>query len=319
MLACTLVVPQTGAARDLKLGVVNWIGYGPLYVAAANGYYRKYGPNVQLVTFSDNSLMPGALQGGELDATTLTFDQVIVADSRGLAMKVVMPVDYSVGGDAIVAATAVRSLQELKGHNVAYQPGSTSEFLLGYALGTVGLSERDIRSVTSTPEGVPAMLASHAVDVGVTYEPNVSTILKLEAGRRFHPLLTSREARGMITDVLVVTVDNIARNPKMVEGLMRGTLDGLAFMHSNPQQAATLIAKALDIAPAEVMRQLPLIENPELAHLGDVFQKSTALPSFYASGKIIGDMVLRSGQVKTLAPIEATLDSRFVQALQAGH
>ena len=314
-----LVVPQTGAARDLKLGVVNWIGYGPLYVAAANGYYRKYGPAVQLVTFSDNSLMPGALQGGELDATTLTFDQVIVADSGGLAMKVVMPVDYSVGGDAIVAGTAVRSLQELKGHNVAYQPGSTSEFLLGYALGTVGLSERDIRSVTSTPEGVPAMLASHAVDVGVTYEPNVSTILKLEGGRRFHPLLTSREARGMITDVLVVTADNIARNPKMVQGLMRGTLDGLAFMHSNPQQAAIIIAKALDIAPAEVIRQLPLVENPDLAHLGDVFQKSAALPSFYASGKIIGDMVLKSGHVKTLAPIEATLDSRFVQALQAGH
>jgi NitT/TauT family transport system substrate-binding protein len=308
-----------GAARDLKLGVVNWIGYGPLYVAAAKGYYRKYGPDVQLVTFSDNSLMPGAVQGGELDATTLTFDQVIVADSRGLSLKVVMPVDYSVGGDAIVAADTVHSLHDLKGHKVAYQPGSTSEFLLGFALGTVGLSERDIRSVTSTPEGVPAMLASHAVEVGVTYEPNVSTVLTLDGGRRFHALLTSREARGMITDVLVVTADTIARNPKMVQGLMRGTLDGLAFMKSNPQQAAALIAKALDIAPAEVLRQLPLIENPDLPQLGDVYQKSNQLPSFYASGRIIGDLVLKSGQIKTLAPIETTLDSRFVQALQAGH
>jgi NitT/TauT family transport system substrate-binding protein len=318
VLACALTVPHTGAARDLKLGVVNWIGYGPIYVAAANGYYRKYGPNVQLVTFSDNSQMPGAVQGGELDATTLTFDQVIVADSRGLTLKVVMPVDYSVGGDAIVATNTVRSLQDLKGHKVAYQPGSPSEFLLGFALGTVGLSERDIRSVTSTPEGVPAMLASHAVDVGVTYEPNVSTVLTLDGGHRFHPLLTSREARGMITDVLVVTADTIARNPKMVQAMMRGTLDGLAFMHSNPQQAAAIIAKVLEISPAEVVRQLPLIENPDLAHLGDVFQKGTTLPSFYASGRIIGDLVLKSGQIKALAPIEATFDSRFVQALQAG-
>jgi NitT/TauT family transport system substrate-binding protein len=319
VLAGALVLPQMGAARDLKLGVVNWIGYGPFYVAAANGYYRKYGPDVQLVTFSDNSLMAGAAQGGELDATTLTFDQVVVGDSRGLTLKVVMPVDYSVGGDAIVATGAVRSLQDLKGRKVAYQPGSPSEFLLGYALGTVGLAERDIRSVTSTPEGVPAMVASHAVDMGVTYEPNVSTVLKLDGGRSFHTLLTSREARGMITDVLVVTTDNIARNPKMVEGLMRGTLDGLAFMRSNPQQAVAIIAKVLEISPAEVMRQLPLIENPDLAHLGDVFQKSTTLPSFYASGRIIGELVLKSGQVKTLAPIDSTFDSRFVQALQAGH
>src|ERR1700744_4082493 len=137
--------------------------------------------------------MPGAVQGGELDATTLTYDQVIVADSRGLTLKVVMPVDYSVGGDAIVGAGSLHSLRDLKGHKVAYQPGTTSEFLLGYALGTAGLSERDVRSVTSTPEGVPAMLASHAVDVGVTYEPNVSTVLNLEGGRRVHALLTSRD------------------------------------------------------------------------------------------------------------------------------
>jgi len=319
VLACVLIAPQTGAARDLNVGVVNWIGYGPLYVAAANGYYRKYGTDVHMVVFSDNSLMPGALQGGELDATTLTYDQVIMGDSRGLTLKVVMPVDYSVGGDAIIGATAVHSLKDLKGHNVAYQPGTTSEFLLGYALGTVGLSERDIRPVTSTPEGVPAMLASHAVDVGVTYEPNVSTVLNLDGGRRFHALLTSREARGMITDVLAVTDATIAKNPKMVEGLMRGTLDGLAFMRSNPQQAAAIIAKVLEIPSAEVTRQLSLIENPDLPHLGDVFQKSDSLPSFYASGRIIGDMLVKSGQVKNLAPIESTLDIRFVRALQAGH
>jgi NitT/TauT family transport system substrate-binding protein len=319
MFMCALGLPHAGAARDLNLGVVNWIGYGPIYVAAANGYYRKYGPDVHLVTFSDNSLMPGAAQGGVLDASTLTYDQVLVSDSRGLTLKVVMPIDYSVGGDAIVAANSIHSLHDLKGHKVAYQPGSTSEFLLGYALGTVGLSEGDIGPVTSTPEGVPAMLVSHAVDVGVTYEPNVSTVLNLEGGRRFHTLLSSREARGMITDVLAVTDATIARNPKLVEGLMRGTLDGLAFMHSNPQQAAAIIAKVLEISPAEVARQLPLIENPDLQHLGDVFHKSESLPSFYASGKIIGDMLVKSGQLKHLASIDSTLDSRFVVALQAGH
>jgi NitT/TauT family transport system substrate-binding protein len=314
-----LFLPHAGAARDLNLGVVNWIGYGPIYVAAANGYYRKYGPDAHLVTFSDNSLMAGAAQGGELDATTLTYDQVIMGDSRGLTLKVVMPVDYSVGGDAIIASSSIRSLQDLKGHKVAYQPASPSEFLLGYALGTVSLSERDIRSVTSTPEGVPAMLASHAVEVGVTYEPNVSTVLNLEGGRRFHTLLSSREARGMITDVLAVTDATIARNPKLVEGLIRGTLDGLAFMHSNPQQAAAIIAKVLGITSAEVMRQLPLIENPDLAHLSDVYQHTTTLPSFYASGRIIGDLLLKSGQVKKVVPIESTLDMRFIQALQSGH
>lgn len=307
-----------GPTKARKLGVVNWIGYGPIYCAAANGYYGRYGYDVQLVTFSDNSLMAGAVQGGEIDATTLTYDQVLVADSRGMNLRVVMPVDYSVGGDAIVATGAVRSLADLKGRKIAYQPGTPSDFLLGYALGTVGLSERDITTVPATPDGVPGVLASHALDVGVTYEPNVSTVLNLDGGRRFHVVLSSRDARGMITDVLVFTAERIARDPQMVEGLMRGTLDGLAFMRTNPAQAAVIIGKALEIPPAEVTRQLRYIENPDLAHLDDVFRRGSALPSFYVSGRIIGAQLQHEGQAGRPVDIAATYDDRFVRMLQAG-
>src|SRR6516225_2098989 len=121
---------EAGAAggRPATLGVVNWIGYGPIYCAAARGDYRRYGPDVKLVTFSDNSLMSGALAGGELDASTLTYDQVLTATAKGWKIKVVMPVDYSVGGDAIVASAAIRSVRDLKGRRVAFQPLSPSDF-----------------------------------------------------------------------------------------------------------------------------------------------------------------------------------------------
>jgi hypothetical protein len=54
-----------------------------------------------------------------------------------------------------------------------------------------------------------------------------------------------------------------------------------------------------------------------LANLGDVFKKTPALPSFYASGKIIGDILEREGQIDALPPIEMTYDASFVSALQA--
>lgn len=65
--------PPMAAAR-VTLGVVNWIGYGPIHCPAASGYYRRYGWNVKLVTFSDSSMMSGALESGELDAATLAYD-----------------------------------------------------------------------------------------------------------------------------------------------------------------------------------------------------------------------------------------------------
>jgi NitT/TauT family transport system substrate-binding protein len=311
------ISPFAHAAAKVTLGVVNWIGYGPIYCAAANGYYKKYGSDVRLVTFSDNSQMSGALEGEELDASTLTFDQVITADAKGWKLKVVMPVDYSVGGDAILASRSVRTIQDLKGRKVAFQPLSPSDFLLSYTLAQGGLSEKDIQPVNSTPEAVVAMMATGAVDAGVTYEPSVSVIRKLEDGTRYHVLLSSRDARGMITDVLAFKESTIRKKPQLVAAMIRATMDGVAFMQNEPARAAAIIARTLGISVADVQAQLPNIENPPLARLGDVFSKGGALPSFYASGKIIGETLKKQGLIRELPPIEDTYDATFVAALQS--
>jgi NitT/TauT family transport system substrate-binding protein len=307
---------QGGTGTPVTLGVVTWIGYGPIYCAAANGYYKRYGLDVKLVTFSDNSVMAGAVQGGEIDATTMTYDQVIAANAHGWKLKVVMPIDYSVGGDAILASTQIHSIKDLKGLKVAFMSASPSDFLLGYALAKDGLSERDVLPINTTPEGVVGIMVGGSAPVGVSYEPNVSTIVKSSGGKRFHVLMSSREARGMITDVLVLKESVIAKNPKLVEGLIRGTMDGLAFMKSEPVKATAIIAKTLEITPAEVQEQLPNIENPALANLGDVFNRAPVLPSFYASGKVIGDILKREGQIDTSPGIEITYDASFVSAVQ---
>jgi NitT/TauT family transport system substrate-binding protein len=262
--------------------------------------------------------MAGAVQGGEIDATTLTYDQVIAANARGWKLKVVMPVDYSVGGDAILASAQIKSIKELKGRKVAFMSASPSDFLLSYALAKDGLSERDVEPINTTPEGVVGIMAGGSADVGVSYEPNVSTVVKSGGGKRFHVLMSSREARGMITDVLVLKDSVIAKNPKLVDGLIRGTMEGLAFMKADPVRAGAIIAKTLEISPSEVQDQLPNVENPALANLGDVFKKSAVLPSFYASGKIIADILKREGQIEAPPPIEATFDATFVNAVQAG-
>lgn len=313
-----LLAPCPAAAgTQVTLGVVTWVGYGPIYCALANGYWAKHGLDVKLVTFSDNAVMPGAVQGGEVDAATLTYDQVIGSAAKGWPLKVVMPVDYSAGGDAILAVANVKDPKDLKGRKVAYAPLSPSDFLLGYALEKGGLSVKDIQPINTTAEGVPGILASGSADVGVTYEPSVSVILKSGGGQRFHVLLSSKEAKGMITDVLTVKDTTIAKKPKIVEQLIRGYVAGVAFMQKEPAKAAIIIGKALDISPEEATAQLNGVENPPLAQLADVFTKSDALPSFYASGQIIGAILKKEGQIDAVPPIEGTYDSDFVKAIQA--
>ena len=312
------VAPRAVAANTkVTLGAVTWIGYGPLYCAVANGTWAKYGLDVKLVIFSDNGVMPGALQGGEVDAITLTYDQVIGSDAKGWPLKVVMPIDYSAGGDAILAATSITDIKGIKGHKVAFAPLSPSDFLLGYELEKNGLQQNDIIAVDTTPEGVPGIMAGGSADVGVTYEPSVSVIQKLDGGKRFHVLLSSREAKGMIVDTLVVKGTTIAKNPKLVDGLIRGYVDGLEFMRKDPDKAGAIIGKALDISPEEVRAQLQGIENPPLAQMTDVFAQSDSLPSFFASGPIIGNILKKQGQIDALPSIDATFDASFVKSIQA--
>jgi len=116
-----------------SLGVVNWIGYGPIYCAAANGYYKREGIDVRLVTFSDNFADGGALREGRSMRRPLTTTRSSRPDAKGWNLKVVMPLDYSVGGDAILASAAVRAVTDLKGRKVA-SSRCRVDFLLGYAL-----------------------------------------------------------------------------------------------------------------------------------------------------------------------------------------
>ena len=96
----------------MKIGTVVWIGYGPFYVAEALDLYKKYNMKVKLQVFTDPALIPSAIASGAVDGGMLTYDQVVGQVAAGQAQKVVMPIDYSNGGDAIVADKTITKVAE---------------------------------------------------------------------------------------------------------------------------------------------------------------------------------------------------------------
>ena len=191
------------AGPTMKIGTVVWIGYGPFYVADALDLYKKYNLKVSLQVFTDPALIPPALASGAIDGAMLTYDQVIGQVAAGKAQKVVMPIDYSNGGDAIVATMDIKKVTDFKGKKIGFNPLSPSDFLLSYALKTAGLTDKDMTAVNMTPEAVPAAMASGQMPIGVTYGPSLSQILGQGGGKKFHTVFSSRNAPGLIADVLV--------------------------------------------------------------------------------------------------------------------
>ncbi len=169
-LVALLLLAGSGAfaAGSAKIGTVIWIGYGPYYVADALNLYKKSGIKVTLQVFSDPALIPPAIEGGSLDGGMLTYDQVIGQVAKGSTQRVVSPIDYSAGGDAIVSSVDIKTVADFKGKKVGYNPLSPSDFLLSYALKVNKLSEKDIVPVNMTPEAIPAAMASGAMSFSLS-------------------------------------------------------------------------------------------------------------------------------------------------------
>jgi len=140
----TLFSPlATQAAEKLKIGTVVWAGYGPFYVADKLDLFKPHGLDVDLQFFNDPALIPTAMVSRALDGGMLTYDQVVASVAKGLKHRVVMPIDFSNGGDAIVADASIQSIADFKGKKVGFNPLSPSDFLLAYS--------SEIATRTSTP------------------------------------------------------------------------------------------------------------------------------------------------------------------------
>ncbi|HVE23064.1 MAG TPA: ABC transporter substrate-binding protein [Acidocella sp.] len=303
------------AATNITLGAVSWIGYGPIYVAAAKGFFTQHGLHVSLVNFNDNAAMPGAVYGGQVTAATLTYDQVIGSDAKGWNLKVVMPIDYSAGADAIVSTDNITSVAQLKGLKVAYAPLSPSDFLLGYALKQAGLTKSDVTSVNVPADGVPGVMVGGSTKAGVTYDPSVTSIVQADNGKKFHVLFSSRQAPGLITDVLVMSPKFLKTDPAGVTDFIEAFVEGEAYMKSNPADAQAIIGQALGEGVGDVQAQLAGVENPGLDAMPAVLAKSDQLPSFWVTGPVIGKLLKAEGQIQTVPPIAVTYDASFVDAL----
>src|SRR2546430_5750120 len=65
---------RTQPAAPLRIGLVTWIGYGPLYVAQEKGYFKEQNVQVDLQRIEGDVERRAATAVGEADRTSITPD-----------------------------------------------------------------------------------------------------------------------------------------------------------------------------------------------------------------------------------------------------
>lgn len=152
----------------------------PIYMAYKSGILEDLGVNLEWIPSANGPLRVEALAAGEIDLFGSGIGGIAIGCAQGSAMMLSYINDdaviqkFYVAGDDPLADKEVNdagftgSAEDWKGREVYMQAGSTLQYLLGHALGKIGLTLQDVECVyMDAPNVNAAMFAGKGETWGV--------------------------------------------------------------------------------------------------------------------------------------------------------
>ena len=257
--------PFTLKDNIVPIEISEYAGYAG--IIAANGgleptensvFFKNGGFKVKLTVSEDESW--GDLNQGKIAGSVTTVD-VLAAYGRQFHAVVPVQIGYSRGADGLIVRTDIKKINDLKGKLVATSQFTEADFFLRYLAQEAGLSVNVLNSVDATlsadrinavytEEGEQAgELFLHDIKSGankiagaMTWEPTVSEVVE-KSGGAAKVLITNKNLL-VVADVMVLHRGFAEANPKIVQGLVQGVLEGNRMVRDNRDAHLDTIAKA---------------------------------------------------------------------------
>ncbi len=257
-LALFIGLSGCGPETPLRIGTNRWPGYEPLYLARAQGWLPPH--QVRLVELPSSTEVLQYLRTGTLEGGALTLDETLTLCAQGIPMRVILVLDFSNGGDALLVQPNITSLSQLRGRRIGVESSAVGAVMLQATLEVAGLTPRDIRMVPLTADQHLAAFTRGDVDAVVTFEPMRSQLI----ARGAKQLFDSSRVPGLIVDVLAVRAPAIRSHRRALSRLTSGYFQARRFMAEHPQQSAAIMAPRLELDPDDFLRTLEGLKLPSL-------------------------------------------------------
>jgi NitT/TauT family transport system substrate-binding protein len=260
-------------------------------LAQTLGYYDD--SSIRLVEMTSASDVLHAMRSGSLDGAGLTLDEALVLMEEGADLKVIAVMDFSEGGDVLLAKPEIQSLADLKGKRVAVEYTAVGAIMLDSALEKAGLTVEEI-DVVHCPHNQHFEMFDQ-VDAVVTFEPVVTQLQK----KRAKTLFDSTEIPDRIIDVLVVYGHALESNPEGIRKLLAGYFRATKRLHDQPETCYPMIAPRLGLPATEVAEAYAGIRIPSLKENRQLLQgapspltqNANELANFMAKRKLLSSPV----------------------------
>jgi NitT/TauT family transport system substrate-binding protein len=230
-LALPLAAPASAEPKkEFNVCWTIYAGWMPWGYATDTGIIKKwadkYGLKINVTQVGDYVECINQFTAGKFDAaTSTTMDALAIPSVGGVDTTVLIPGDYSNGNDGLILKGKTK-LEDIKGQKVNLLELSVSHYFLARALGTVGLTEKDITIVNTTDADWVSAYKTGDVSAIVAWNPMLADI---DAEPDANMIITSTSFPGEIVDALITNTALIKENPDFAKALTGAWFEVIAL------------------------------------------------------------------------------------------
>ncbi len=297
------------AAQDLpkvSIGMSGWTGFAPLSLAEKAGIFKKNGVDVT-IKMIPQATRHLAIASGDVQCAATTVETYVVWNANGVPITQVVQLDKSYGADGMAVRNSIAKIGDLKGKTVGVsEPGTSPYFGLAWMLKKNGLSVKDVKTTTLSPQAAAnAFNTGTDIDAAMTYEPYLSAVRDNKAAGK---IIATTLDYPMVMDTFGCTPKFIKENGKLVQAMVNSYFEALEMIAKDAAKSNEIMGS--------VVKQTGEQFGKSSAYLR--WQDKAANQKFFAGdiqafSKEAADLLLEVGIIKSIPDVNALVDTSFIK------
>jgi NitT/TauT family transport system substrate-binding protein len=238
----------------------------PFAIALAKGFFKQQGADVSgIISSAGGGTTVRNLLGGDLAFGEVDLAGTVAAIQQGADLKIVSD-DVLTTGEFVWAVkpdSPIKTLKDFRDRKIGYtNPRSTSQALDILLLGTAGMAPSDVELVKVGGFGEQIV----ALNLGVIDIATLADPVWSKNSDKLRTIVRSTEVLPALCNVVGVTTGKAAAaKPDFVRAIIRARRAAVAFMYSDPDDAAAIIAEIYQLEPKvarDAIRNLTASRTP---------------------------------------------------------
>lgn len=228
--------------QPLKVGITTWPGFDVILYAKSAGLFEKRGLTVDLVRFENQQDSSRAVLRGALDLAFVSLWDVMQVDPGNDQPTFILVTNISHGADGIVTQAPLKSVESLRGKQVAAQLGTVNHLILLEALKFHNVPPQAVAIANLSNESAAQAIAAGTLDGAVLWQPLLGETAKKSKGNIVY---TTRDLDSLVIDGCMTRSSLLQAKRAELTQFLLVWLDVMHAVETKPDEVFATVGQVL--------------------------------------------------------------------------